>query len=114
MDIQNNVNLLMCRDILELSRAAFKVRNVDVHTRLMRQYKQVPQSWFLGILVVTIGVAVAACETYNEQLQLPWWGVILACIIAFVFTLPIGIIRATTNQVIKSNKQFGFSMLFIL
>jgi hypothetical protein len=28
--------------------------------------------------------------------------VILACIIAFVFTLPIGIIRATTNQVIKS------------
>jgi magnesium-transporting ATPase (P-type) len=87
---------------LELSRAAFKSQNVDVHTRLMRQYKQVPQFWFLGILVVTIAIAIAACETYNEQLQLPWWGVILACIIAFVFTLPIGIIRATTNQVIKS------------
>lgn len=90
----------VCRDILQLSKAAFKVQQVDVHTRLMRRYKQVPQWWFLGILFITISVAIAACQIYNEQLQLPWWGVAVACMIAFFFTLPIGIIRATTNQVI--------------
>ncbi|KAK1571944.1 hypothetical protein Q3G72_025262 [Acer saccharum] len=35
---------------------------------------------------------------YNASLQLPWWGVLLACGIALFFTLPIGIITATTNQ----------------
>ena len=39
------------------------------------------------------------CEYYNDQLQLPWWGVVLACAVAISFTLPVGIIRATTNQV---------------
>ncbi|CAL5438548.1 unnamed protein product [Camellia sinensis] len=29
---------------------------------------------------------------------MPWWGLIFACIIAFIFTLPISIITATTNQ----------------
>lgn len=91
----------MRRDIWQLSKAAFKVQQVDVHTRLMKRYKQVPQWWFLGILFITILVAIAACQTYSEQLQLPWWGVVLACVIAFFFTLPVGVIRATTNQVIQ-------------
>ncbi|CAK9158206.1 unnamed protein product [Ilex paraguariensis] len=39
-----------------------------------------------------------ACEYYNDILQLPWWGVLLACGIALFFTLPVGIIAATTNQ----------------
>ncbi|EMS65130.1 Oligopeptide transporter 7 [Triticum urartu] len=46
----------------------------------------------------SIAATVFACEYYIEQLQLPWWGVLLACAIAFFFTLPIGIITATTNQ----------------
>ncbi|KAJ6366731.1 hypothetical protein OIU77_003167 [Salix suchowensis] len=37
-------------------------------------------------------------DYYNEQLQLPWWGVLLACGIAVFFTLPIGVITATTNK----------------
>ncbi|VAI69561.1 unnamed protein product [Triticum turgidum subsp. durum] len=65
----------------------------------MRRYKQVPEWWFICILTVNIAVTVFACEYYIEQLQLPWWGVLLACAIAFFFTLPIGIITATTNQV---------------
>ncbi|MCO5569815.1 hypothetical protein L7F22_023529 [Adiantum nelumboides] len=93
-----HVMLFHGKDILQLSKAAFKSQQVDIHTRLMRRYKQVPQWWFLGILAVTIAVAIGACQTYSEQLQLPWWGVAVACIIAFFFTLPIGIIRATTNQ----------------
>ncbi|WCJ24407.1 oligopeptide transporter [Euphorbia peplus] len=71
---------------------------MDVHTKLMRKYERVPQWWFLLILVLTIAATVFTCEYYNNQLQLPWWGVLLACALALFFTLPIGIITATTNQ----------------
>ncbi|KAI4972961.1 hypothetical protein ZWY2020_006928 [Hordeum vulgare] len=85
-------------EILQLSRSTFQGENVDIHTKLMRRYKQVPEWWFICILLVSIAATVFACEYYIEQLQLPWWGVLLACAIAFFFTLPIGIITATTNQ----------------
>ncbi|OMP06990.1 Oligopeptide transporter OPT superfamily [Corchorus olitorius] len=35
---------------------------------------------------------------FGKQLQLPWWGVLLACALALFFTLPIGVIQATTNM----------------
>lgn len=85
-------------EIMDLSRSAFQHKKMDVHTKLMREYKQVPEWWFLAILVTNIGLTLFACGYYNDQLQLPWWGVVLACTIAMTFTLPIGIITATTNQ----------------
>lgn len=65
----------------------------------MKVYKQVPMWWFHIILVLNLALIFFACFYYHETLQLPWWGVLLACAIAFVFTLPIGVIAATTNQV---------------
>ncbi|XP_010448244.1 PREDICTED: oligopeptide transporter 5-like [Camelina sativa] len=71
----------------------------DVHTRLMKKnYKEVPQWWFVAVLAVSFVLALYACEGFGKQLQLPWWGLLLACAIAFTFTLPIGVILATTNQ----------------
>lgn len=89
----------ICREIWEQSKSSFKEKKMDIHTRLMSKYKQVPEWWFWSILIVNITLTIFACEYYNEQLQLPWWGVLLACAIAFFFTLPIGIITAITNQV---------------
>jgi len=85
----------------------------------MRVYKSVPMWWFLVILVANIALIMFACEYYNESLQLPWWGVLLACAIAIFFTLPIGIITATTNQVniyrtIKSNPFFAHYHCYLL
>ncbi|KAK1353131.1 hypothetical protein POM88_052969 [Heracleum sosnowskyi] len=37
-------------------------------------------------------------DVHTRQLQLPYWGVMLAISLALVFTLPIGVITATTNQ----------------
>ncbi|KAK9093866.1 hypothetical protein Scep_025335 [Stephania cephalantha] len=86
------------REIWDQSKSAFKEKRIDIHTRLMSKYKQVPEWWFVCILMVNIAATIFACEYYKSQLQLPWWGVLLACAIAFFFTLPIGIITATTNQ----------------
>ncbi|XP_031495743.1 oligopeptide transporter 7-like isoform X1 [Nymphaea colorata] len=92
-----HVCLFHGRDIWELSKSALQSK-LDVHTRLMQRYKRVPDWWFILILSVTIAAAIFACEYYNEELQLPWWGVLLACGLAFFYTLPVGIIAATTNQ----------------
>ncbi|CAL0313265.1 unnamed protein product [Lupinus luteus] len=86
-------------EILQLSKSAFKEKKIDIHTKLMRKsYERVPEWWFLCILFFNITATIFICEYYNDQLQLPWWGVVLACVIAISFTLPVGIIRATTNQ----------------
>ncbi|KAL4651302.1 hypothetical protein ACB092_01G149900 [Castanea dentata] len=92
------VALFHGRDIWEQSKSSFQEKTMDIHTKLMRKYKQVPELWFLIILIATMGLSLFACEYYKDQLQLPWWGVLLACGIAFFFTLPIGIIAAITNQ----------------
>ncbi|KAK7262965.1 hypothetical protein RJT34_30548 [Clitoria ternatea] len=86
-------------DILKLSKSAFQENKIDIHTKIMRKYyKQVPEWWFLCILFLNITATIFICECYIDQLQLPWWGVVLACVVAISFTLPVGIIRATTNQ----------------
>ncbi|KAK6924495.1 Oligopeptide transporter, OPT superfamily [Dillenia turbinata] len=91
------------RYIWQMSKSAFRERKMDVHTRLMRNYKQVPEWWFTCILLVNIVATIFACEYYKDQLQLPWWGVLLACCLALFFTLPIGVITATTNQMLGLN-----------
>ncbi|KAL6280685.1 hypothetical protein ACE6H2_017566 [Prunus campanulata] len=93
-----HVALFHGREIWEQSKASFKEKQMDIHTRLMQRYNQVPEWWFVVILLVNIAVTIFTCEYYNDQLQLPWWGVLLACAIAIFFTLPIGIITAITNQ----------------
>ncbi|XXG76130.1 hypothetical protein AAC387_Pa08g0551 [Persea americana] len=86
------------REIWNLTISAATKTKMDVHSRLMQKYKQVPEWWFQVILIGTIVLSIFACEYYKDQLQLPWWGVLLACAVALVFTLPIGVISATTNQ----------------
>ncbi|KAI3699360.1 hypothetical protein L2E82_43616 [Cichorium intybus] len=86
------------RELWQLSNSAFQEKKMDVHTKLMRSYNQVPEWWFTCILLTNVIATLFVCEYYKNQLQLPWWAFLLACGLAFFFTLPIGIITATTNQ----------------
>jgi ABC-type proline/glycine betaine transport system permease subunit len=74
---------------------------LDVHARLMKRYKQVPQWWFLILLLGSIILSLLMSFVWKEEVQLPWWGMLFAFVLAFVVTLPIGIIQATTNQVMN-------------
>lgn len=71
----------------------------DIHTKLMKKYKDIPSWWFYVMLVVTLVISLLLCIFLNDQIQMPWWGLVFASILAFIFTLPISIITATTNQV---------------
>ncbi|KAI3502831.1 hypothetical protein L1887_31175 [Cichorium endivia] len=86
------------RELSQLSNSAFQEEKLDVHSRLMRRYNHVPEWWFTCILLTNIVATLFVCEYYKSELQLPWWAFLLACGLAFFFTLPIGIITATTNQ----------------
>lgn len=90
-----HVLIFNIRDIQDSFRGNKKM---DVHARLMKSYKSVPICWFLLILGLNMVLILIACWFYKESLQLPWWGALLACFMAFVFTYPIGVISATTNQ----------------
>ncbi|KAK2984249.1 hypothetical protein RJ640_010208 [Escallonia rubra] len=95
----SHVALFHGRTIWQQTRASFQDKFGDVHTRIMKKnYDVVPQWWFYTILAVVIGLALLACEGFGRQLQLPYWGVLLAIALALLFTLPIGVITATTNQ----------------
>ncbi|KAK4438073.1 Oligopeptide transporter 4 [Sesamum alatum] len=85
------------REIYARFRASYKEKE-DIHTRLMRRYKDIPSWWFYILLGVTLAASLILCIFLNNQVQMPWWGLVFASVIAFIFTLPISIITATTNQ----------------
>ncbi|SPO05347.1 related to sexual differentiation process protein isp4 [Cephalotrichum gorgonifer] len=68
---------------------------VDVHNRLMRRYTEVPEWWYLAILLpaAALGIAgIAAFDTYTSP-GVVFYGLAL-CVI---FVVPVGIIKATTG-----------------
>ncbi|XP_050207944.1 oligopeptide transporter 4-like [Mercurialis annua] len=92
-----HVALFHGREIYERYKASSKGKE-DVHTRLMKNYKDIPQWWFYVLLAVTLIISLALCLFMQNQVQMPWWALIFAAALAFIFTLPISIITATTNQ----------------
>ncbi|KAL5575795.1 hypothetical protein UlMin_017494 [Ulmus minor] len=95
----SHVALFHGRSIWQQTKATFQDKFGDVHTRLMKKnYEPVPQWWFYTLLMVVLALAMLTCEGFSGQLQLPYWGVLLAMGLALLFTLPIGVITATTNQ----------------
>ncbi|KAK1323711.1 Oligopeptide transporter 4 [Acorus calamus] len=92
-----HVALFNGREIYQRFRASYEGKE-DIHTRLMRKYKEIPGWWFYLMLVITVAVSLILCTALKSQVQLPWWGLLFACVLAFVFTLPVSVISATTNQ----------------
>ncbi|KAH6558795.1 hypothetical protein KP509_1Z045000 [Ceratopteris richardii] len=93
-----HVILFHGKEILQQSRSTVEDQKLDVHSRLMKAYRKVPQSWFIVLLFVSLVLSLTVSIVWEDDVQLAWWGVLLACGVAAIFTLPIGVITATTNQ----------------
>jgi len=48
---------------------------------------------------------------WKTDVQLPWWGMLFAFGLTFVVTLPVGVIQATTNQVLTPINIYVISSL---
>lgn len=68
----------------------------DIHSRLMKRYKDAPISWYLLTFVSMAAIGIFVVEYY--PVHLPWYGLLLALAIGAIFFIPNGIIMAITNQ----------------
>ncbi|KAJ5200127.1 Oligopeptide transporter OPT superfamily [Penicillium cf. griseofulvum] len=69
----------------------------DVHRRLMRQYKEVPDWWYGVLTVVVLGLGILTTRYWDTEL--PVWGFIVVCFgLAVLLIVPEGILQGTTNQ----------------
>jgi OPT family small oligopeptide transporter len=70
-------------------------KHEDIHSRLMAKYETVPIWWYLIVLVIMTAIGLAVVLSYPTHMS--WWAFFVSLIIALVWTLPIGMIQATTN-----------------
>ncbi|KAL5559911.1 hypothetical protein UlMin_036122 [Ulmus minor] len=89
--------VLLPLEILDRFQASCKEKE-DVHTRLMKRYKDIPSWWFHVMLGLSLLLSLVLCIFKKDEIQMPWWGLVFAAGIALLFTLPVSIITATTNQ----------------
>ncbi|CAH6723725.1 oligopeptide transporter 2 [[Candida] jaroonii] len=67
----------------------------DPHSRMMSQYKEVPDWWFGIVLVISLVLAIICVKVYPAET--PVWGIFFALAINFVFLIPLTSIYATTG-----------------
>ena len=80
--------------------------NTDAHSHMMSKYKEVPDWWFLGTLLVSMAFAIAAIESWPTHT--PWWIVLVVISISGVFLIPTALMYAGANV------QMSFGMFFQL
>ncbi|CAK9684795.1 OPT family small oligopeptide transporter [Candida parapsilosis] len=67
----------------------------DPHCKMMSQYEDVPDWWFIAILVVSTSFAIAAVVFYPTET--PVWGIFFTILINFIFLIPLTSIASTTG-----------------
>ena len=67
----------------------------DIHTKMMRKYRDVPGWWFGVAFLCVLGISLASVLAYPTHLT--WWAFFISLLISLVFSVPIGMIQAITN-----------------
>lgn len=62
-----DIVLPLVREIMERYRAS-KEGKEDIHTRLMKNYKDIPSWWFYLLLGVTLVVSLLICIFLNHEI----------------------------------------------
>ncbi|KAF9817514.1 hypothetical protein IEO21_03365 [Rhodonia placenta] len=98
-------------DIARQLRRALKDER-DVHSRLMMVYPEVPWWWYATIGLMAFVFGVVGIEVYPTEL--PVWAMVIAVVIAVILIVPVGMIRAITNQMIPLNVLFEVLVGYML
>jgi OPT family small oligopeptide transporter len=74
---------------------------IDVHNRLMKSYKEVPEWWYMITLVISIAIGMVGIAAYptNTSPFVVFYGIALC----LLFVIPIGIIAAMTGVQVTLN-----------
>ncbi|WOO80299.1 Oligopeptide transporter 2 [Vanrija pseudolonga] len=73
----------------------------DIHYRLMKKYKEVPEWWYFLVLCGALAIGMAGVGAYptNTTMAVVIYGVLLA----LFFAVPLGIIKAVTGSTVTLN-----------
>ncbi|TFL07122.1 OPT oligopeptide transporter [Pterulicium gracile] len=78
-----------------------KVEQDDIHAKLMRNYPEVPDWWYICAFLVFFCLGIVAVEVWDTGV--PVWSLILAVLLPVVYILPNGFIYAMTGQGVSLN-----------
>ncbi|KAF2401938.1 OPT superfamily oligopeptide transporter [Trichodelitschia bisporula] len=70
-------------------------KETDPHYRLMLAYKDAPDWWYMGLLVVS--TVLGLTMLYLAKSTLPWWGFFIACLLSSICILFFGAQYAITG-----------------
>ncbi|KAF8841357.1 small oligopeptide transporter [Paxillus ammoniavirescens] len=88
------------KQIIQQARRSLR-EQPDVHARLMSQYPQVPEWWYLALFGAMFAFGVISIELWPTHM--PVWAFVIALVIAFTYVIPCGMIQAITNQQVGLN-----------
>ncbi|EIM81122.1 OPT oligopeptide transporter [Stereum hirsutum FP-91666 SS1] len=69
--------------------------DLDPHYREMLKYPDAPNSWYIVVLIASLIMAFVLI--YKTDSTLPWWGFIVACLLAVISILFFGSLYAITG-----------------
>lgn len=91
---------------------AAREQEPDVHMTMMKKYREAPDWWYGCIWLSSMAMGLATVLAYPSQL--PWWGFLVSCIVAFVFIIPLAMIFGMTNILISLNVLSPFLAGYII
>lgn len=83
------------KDIVRRFRSSLKDER-DVHSRLMMAYPEVPWWWYGIVGIVSFSFVCIAAEIFPTRF--PIWAAFVAISIASLFSIPLAMLQAITNQ----------------
>lgn len=78
-----------------------RVEQDDIHAKLMRNYPDVPDWWYLTSFVLFFLLMVVVVEVWHTSV--PVWALLLSILLPCVYVLPSGFIYAMTGQGVSLN-----------
>ncbi|KAG8969004.1 hypothetical protein FRC03_004971 [Tulasnella sp. 419] len=78
-----------------------RVEDDDIHAKLMRNYPEVPDWWYLLFFVTFFCVAIVAIQVRHTDT--PVWALFLAVLLPIVYVIPSSYIYAMTGQPVGIN-----------
>ncbi|PNY26829.1 Glutathione transporter 1 [Tolypocladium capitatum] len=88
------------KSILDFRKSAYE-NEMDVHNRLMREYKEAPEWWYLALLAVSFVMSCCCCALWDTSM--PIWGLVFAIVLCFLIQVPVGIMLAVSNAEVTLN-----------
>ena len=77
----------------------------DPHSRMMSAYKEVPDWWYFGILVVSLVFGVVAFVKY--PIGVPVWILFVTVVLSLFFLIPMVILNSMANVTFQMNQIFS-------